>query len=83
MQQNFDSTDAKQTAELKSRIMNILNSSLFINSESLLSNIVFATKDAEGRVVWVTLEPEYREQLVRAVSSLMRLHGVGIRAAGL
>ena len=79
MQQNSDSIDAKQTAELKSQIMNILNSSLFINLETLLSNIVFAAKDAEGRVAWVALEPEYRGKLVRAASSLMHLHGVGMR----
>jgi hypothetical protein len=67
-----------RASELDSKVLHIPSSSLFINMGTLLSNVVFATKGTDGKVVWVTLKPEYHGQLMRGVFSLLRLHTIKI-----
>jgi hypothetical protein len=54
-------------SELDSKILHIPNSSLFINM-GMHSNIVFATNGTDGKVVWVTLKPEYHASVNSLVS---------------
>ncbi|KAJ8587049.1 hypothetical protein M405DRAFT_327145 [Rhizopogon salebrosus TDB-379] len=55
-------------------VMVILEANLFVDVNSLLANIVIATKSPDGLIDWIELKPELHGSLVKCVLRLVSKH---------
>jgi hypothetical protein len=55
-------------------IMDILEGNLFVDVNSLLANIVIASKSPDGLIDWIELKPELHGSLVKCVLRLVSKH---------
>ncbi|KAJ8580174.1 hypothetical protein M405DRAFT_869667 [Rhizopogon salebrosus TDB-379] len=62
-------------------IMEILEANLFVNVDSLLTNIVMATKSPDGLIDWIELKPEFHGSLVKCVLRLVSRHAETLKTA--
>jgi hypothetical protein len=61
--------------------MEILEANLFVNIDSLLANIVIATKSPDGLIDWIELKPEFHGSLIKCTLRLVSRHAETLKTA--